>query len=151
MAIRILNLILKKGRPKKPVFKYVSDNEDHEANVIDVCNHACQLLKHPKMKIRVMRRQGSVDTKKSYTIGHTSLKNGTITLDVYTPRYRQPKKISSILSVLAHEVAHHQKMPYRQFHRGKWIIRQHYPQFYTQVTKNINKMKNDEMLRKYFV
>ncbi|MDP3900688.1 MAG: hypothetical protein Q8Q23_06460 [bacterium] len=128
----------------------MSDNEAHEVIIKNICDHACKVLKYPNLQIKIMRRQGSVNTKKSYIIGHTSLRTGVVTLDVYTPRHRKPKKVSSILSVLAHEVAHHQKLPYRQWHRGRWIIRQHYPQFYKQVTKNINKMKKDEMIGKYF-
>lgn len=122
----------------------------HETIVANVCAYACRLLKHPQLTIKVMRRRGSVNTKNSYVLGHTSIGGTTVTLDVYTARKRQPKKISSILSVLAHEIAHHQKPPYRQRYRGKWIWRQHYPAFYTQVNKNMAAFKKDELLGKYF-
>ena len=79
------------------------------------------------------------------------MRTGVVTLDIYTARKRTPKKISAILSVLAHEIAHHQKPPYRQWHRGRWIIRQHYPDFYRQVNKNIYIMKKDALLGRYFI
>ena len=98
-----------------------------------------------------MRRQidaqgrGVLNLKKSYTLAHSNLKTKTITIDIYTPRHRKPKSIKSILNILAHEIAHHQKLPFRQFHRGKWIIRQHYPAFYKQVNKNIKKIQDDNL------
>lgn len=122
----------------------------HELLVHNICAYACKLLKHPHLKIKIMRRRGSVDTTKSYVLGHTSIGGDTVTLDAYTARKRQPKKISSILSVLAHEIAHHQKPPYRQRHRGRVIWRQHYPAFYRQVNKNMAKFKKNELLGKYF-
>jgi len=103
-----------------------------------------------------MRRQideegrGVLNLKRSYRLAHTSLKNKTITVDIYTPRFRKPKSIRSILNILAHEIAHHQKLPFRQRFRGRIITRQHYPAFYEQVNKNIEKIKRDEILKEYF-
>ena len=59
--------------------------------------------------------------------------------------------IASILRTLAHEVAHHQKPPYRSRFKGHIINRCHYPVFYRQVTRNINKLKKDKDLRRYFI
>lgn len=131
---------------------YRQENPDavHEVMVQNICAYACTLLKHPHLKIKIMRRRGSVNVKNGYTLGHTSIGGTTITLDVYTARKRQPKKISSILSVLAHEIAHHQKPPYRARFRGRMIWRQHYPAFYTRVNKNMAIFKKDALLGKYF-
>jgi len=97
-----------------------------------------------------MRRREAVKRGRGYIMGHTKIGGNIITLDIYTARLRKPKKISSILSVLAHEIAHHQKPPYRQWYLGRWIVRQHFPRFYKQVTKNLEKMKDNEMIGKYF-
>lgn len=121
-----------------------------EEEVKGVCEHAFEILKQPKLKFRPMRRRSIINPKKGYTIARTNLKTGLITIDILTPRKREPKKISSILRTLAHEVAHHQKKPFRQLWRGKYINRQHYPAFYKQIKKNINKLKRDKRLDGYF-
>lgn len=126
------------------------NNEAHEIIVQNVCNYACGILKYPNLKILIMRRVKPVGKNRGYVLGHTSIGGNTITLDIYTARLRKPKKISSILSVLAHEIAHHQKKPYRQWYKGRWIIRQHFPKFYKQVIKNMARLKKDKMLEKYF-
>ena len=123
----------------------------HEIIVQNIFDYTCHIFKMNQLRLRLMQRQGSVNTKRSYVLGHTSLRTGVVTLDIYTARKRTPKKISAILSVLAHEIAHHQKPPYRQWHRGRWIIRQHYPDFYCQVNKNIYIMKKDALLGRYFI
>lgn len=123
---------------------------NHEENVQKICDLALKILKHPHLTFRPMRRNNSVNTKRSFVIGRTNLRTGLITIDTRTPRKREEKKISSILSVLCHEVAHHQKMPYRQRHKGRWIIRQHYPEFYNQIKKNIEILRKDAVLSKYF-
>jgi hypothetical protein len=65
----------------------------------------------------------------------------TITIDIYTPRHRKPKSLKSVCNILAHEIAHHQKPPFKQRWRGRIIARRHYPAFYTQVNKNIIKTR----------
>lgn len=122
----------------------------HENLVQNICDEALKILKMPKLKFRPMARRGLVNTKKSYIIGRTNLKTGLITIDIWTPKKREAKKISSILSILCHEIAHHQKSPYRQKYKGRLIIRRHYPKFYKQVTKNINALKADKILGEYF-
>ena len=97
-----------------------------------------------------MNRKARVDSKRGFVIGRTNLRTGSISIDIFTPKQRKQKKISSILRTLCHEVAHHQKLPFRQKHRGRWIIRQHYPEFYNKVTKNIEKLKKNKDLLKYF-
>ncbi len=123
----------------------------HEQLVQFVCDNALKLLKATKIHFRPMRRKNNrVNTKYGYIIGRTNLKTGLITIDIFTPKKREPKKLSSILRTLCHEVAHHQKRPFIQRHKGRWINRQHFPTFYRQVNKNIEILKGDEMLSGYF-
>ena len=115
------------------------------------CDHAIKILRVDKVKFRPMKRKNNqVNTKHGYVIGRTNLKTGLITIDIFTPLKREPKKISSILRTLCHEVAHHQRPPFRQLHRGRIISRQHYPKFYKQVTKNIEIIKKDSSLGECF-
>jgi len=126
-------------------------NPEHEQLVQHLFTCACIILRHKGLSFRPMQgRSGGVKNTKSYTLGHTNLKKGTVTIDIYTPKHRKPKSYNSILRVIAHEIAHHQKPPYRQLYRGHLINRQHYPAFYKQVTKNIKKFQKDEILGKYF-
>ena len=97
-----------------------------------------------------MRRTKPIKKGRSFVIGRINLKTGLITIDIFTPKQRKPKKISSILRTLCHEVAHHQKPPYKQLYRFRLINRQHYPRFYKQVKKNIEKLKKDIILRNHF-
>ncbi len=127
----------------------------HEQKIQKIFARVSEIFNLKDFKFKFMRRQvdengrGVVDIKKSYTLAHTNLKNKTITIDIYTPKFRKPKSIKSILNILAHEIAHHQKPPFRQKWRGKTIIRRHYPEFYKQVKKNIIKMKKDELLSNF--
>ncbi|MDD4332853.1 MAG: hypothetical protein PHT51_01965 [Patescibacteria group bacterium] len=124
---------------------------EHEILAQNICNEALKILKMPHLKFRPMARRGLVNTKKSYIIGRTNLKTGLITIDIWTPKKQEAKKISSILSILCHEIAHHQKPPYRQKYKGHLIIRRHYPKFYRQVKKNILRLKNNKEMGEYFV
>ncbi len=125
--------------------------KSHEIIVQNLFKYICELLKIKGLRFRPMRRVGDkVNTKYGYIIGQSNLKTGLITIDLYTPKFRKPKKISSILSILVHEIAHYQKPPYRQWYRGRWITRQHYPSFYRRVNKNLKVLKKNEMIKKYF-
>ncbi|MFH0892281.1 MAG: hypothetical protein V1867_05880 [Candidatus Falkowbacteria bacterium] len=124
---------------------------EYEESVQSVCDRALAVLGVGRLKFRPMRRTARVDPKRGYVIGRTNLKTGLITIDILTAVKREPKKIASILRTLCHEVAHHQKPPYRQLFRFRWIIRQHYPKFYKQILKNIEKLKKDEILKNYFI
>ena len=112
---------------------------DQEEKVKKIFTHLCGLFKLSGFSLRFMRRvvdeqgKGVLDLKKGYKLAYANLKTRTITIDIYTPKFRRPKAINSILRILAHEIAHFQKLPYRQLYRGKIIIRQHYPAFYRQV------------------
>ena len=118
--------------------------------VQSVCEHAFSILRLKRLKFRPMRRTRAVNPGRGFVIGRTNLKTGLITIDIFTPRKREPKKISSVLRTLCHEIAHHQKKPYRQLFKGKIINRQHYPGFYRQVKKNVAKLKKDSTLKPYF-
>ena len=124
---------------------------DHEEITQKYCDYAIRKLKADKIRFRPMKRKNNqINTKNGYVIGRTNLKTGLITIDIFTPRKREPKKMSSILRTLCHEIAHHQKPPFRQLHRGRLISRQHYPKFYKQVNKNIEILKKDSNLEGCF-
>ena len=123
----------------------------HEEEAQKYCDYALKILKADKLRFRPMRRTARVNPKRGFVIGRTNLKTGLITIDVFTPRKREPKKISSVLRTLCHEAAHHQKMPFRQIYKRRWIIRQHYPEFYKQVERNIKILKNDKILKRFFI
>ena len=128
----------------------------HEQQIALIFARLPGLFNLSGFSFKIMRRQideqgrGVLNLKKSYCLAHTSLKNKTISIDIYTPRFRKPKSIKSILNILAHEIAHHQKPPVRQRWRGRIITRQHYPLFYQQVSRNIERIKKDEVLGKYY-
>jgi len=116
-----------------------------------VCDQALGVLGQGRLKFRPLRRKVRVDPKRGFIIGRTNLKTGLITIDIWTPKFRKPKAVASILRTLAHEAAHHQKPPYRSRFRGHLINRGHYPVFYRQVTRNIKKLKKDKILGSYFI
>ncbi len=122
----------------------------HEKTVQKACERALKILKLDKLRFRPMKRKNRVNTKHGFIIGRTNLKTGLITIDIWTPKKRQPKKISSILRTLCHEAAHEQKKPYKQRFKGHWITRQHYPAYYRQVNKNILTLKKDKILKQFF-
>ena len=129
---------------------------DHEEKIKIIFARLGEIFNLKNFTFKTMQRQldgwgrGKLNLKKSYVLAHTSLKNKTITVDIYTPRFRKPKSIKSILNILAHEIAHHQKPPFRQRWRGRIIVRRHFPVFYNQVNRNIKKMKKDKILGQYF-
>lgn len=125
---------------------------DFEQKMQNVCSQALNIISLNHLKFRPMRRQSDcVNTKRGFIIGRTNLKTGLITIDIWTPKFRKPKKISSILRTLAHEAAHHQKLPYRSRFKGRIINRIHYPIFYRQVSRNVNKLKKNKTLEGYFI
>lgn len=112
---------------------------------------ACNCLKVTGFSFRVMNRKAPVNNPRSFRVAYTNLKTKLVAIDILTPRKREPKRIASILRTIAHEIAHHQKKPFRQLYRGHLITRSHYPAFYKQVNKNIAKFKSDPILSQYFV
>ena len=122
-----------------------------EQKVQEICDYAIKIIGLEKLTFRPMRRKDDrVNTKRGFVIGRTSLRTGLITIDIFTPKFRKPKALASILRVLAHEAAHHQKPPYRSRFKGRIINRCHYPIFYRQVTRNIKKLKKDKVLEVHF-
>ena len=121
----------------------------HEQLVHFLFKRICEILKVADLNFKIMQRKGS-KSNKSYTLGYINLKTRTICLDIYTPKTMKPKSFNGLIRTVCHEIAHLQKMPYKQFHRGRWITRQHYPQFYKQVDRNINKIKKDGVLGLHF-
>ena len=113
-------------------------------------HRACKVLRLTGFKFQPMKRKKPVDLKKTFRIAYINLRSKKLIIDLYTPKTRQPKKPSVILRTLAHELAHYQKPPYRQLWRGKIINRAHYPAFYRQVKKNIQKFKKDKFLGQFF-
>lgn len=121
-----------------------------ERKVERVMAYAFKVLRARGFTYRRMQRNKAVAKNTSYLEGHTSLETKQVVIDIYTARLRKPKKMSAILAVLAHEVAHHQKKPYRERYKGRWITRAHYPKFYAQVNKNIAKLKKDRKLKQFY-
>lgn len=110
----------------------------------------CEILKLKEpIELRTMKRQGSKNNK-HYTAGYIDLRKRLIVLDIYTPKTMKYKSINGLIRVIAHEIAHLQKPPYRQRYKGRWIVRQHYPLFYKQVLRNIEKIKADPILSNHF-
>src|SRR3989338_10739403 len=125
--------------------------KNHYLLTQEVCRRALAVFNMPQLHFLPMRKQADqINTKRGYVIGRTNLKTGLVTIDIFTPKFRKPKKISSILRTLAHEAAHHQKRPFRSRFRGRIINRSHYPIFYRQVARNIKKLKKDKILGAYF-
>ena len=124
---------------------------EHLTRIDELFTRACLILKVSGLAWRPMQgRTAPLNTAKNYSLAYTNLRTGLITLDIFTPRRRQPKSFNGLLRVLAHEIAHRQKPPYRQRYRGRWITRTHFPKFYTQVNKNIERFKADPILGSYF-
>lgn len=124
--------------------------EKYIKQIEEIFNHVCIILKVRYLRLKIMNRQGPVKNTDGMVLAYAKLDEKTIVLDILTPKRRQPKSINSILRLLAHEIAHYQKPPYRQRYKGKWILRQHYPQFYKQVNKNVEKFKKDRLFCQYF-
>lgn len=122
----------------------------HEQQVAELFARACQILKIRGLDFRPMQRAGSVGKNSSFRLAYLNCKKRVVVIDCYTPRLRRPKKLSSILAVIAHELAHLQKPPYRQRYRGRLINRIHYPAYYQQVKLNLAVFKKDALLSRIF-
>lgn len=125
-------------------------NKQYSDKINQIFEQACKCLKVTGFTFKVMNRQAPVNTAKNFSVGYINLKTKVIALDIFTPKRRQPKSINSLLRTIAHEIAHYQKKPYKQYFKGRWINRSHYPSFYKQVNKNIKKLQKDRELSQYF-
>src|SRR6056297_1760807 len=108
----------------------------------------CTILKQNDLKLRIMQRRGPKSG--AYTMGYINFKTKVITLDIYTAKTLKPKSINGLIRTIVHEITHWQKPPFKQRYRGKWITRQHYPEFYQQITENLKKIKADPILGGHF-
>ena len=122
----------------------------HEQNCEHIFQRACQVLKLQDFAFKPKIIKAGDGYVRNYRLGYINLKSKLVVVDIYTQKKKKSKKYSSILAVIAHELAHHQKKPYRQFYMFRWINRIHYPEFYEQVTRNIEKFKKDELLKQFY-
>ena len=124
-------------------------NQEHIETCLEIFDRVEKVLKVRRWQILPMQRK-KLKNPKSCTLGYINFKTRKIVIDIFTPARGQPKAYPSVMRVLAHEVAHIKKPPYRSRYRGHMINRQHYPAFYKQVTRNVNKLKKDKELGNYF-
>ena len=125
--------------------------KEHLEHVNKLFTRACLLLEEENITWKHMiGRTAPVNTAKSYSEAYTDIKKREITIDIFTPRRRSPRSSNGILRLIAHEVAHIQKPPYKERYKGRWINRIHFPKFYDQVNKNVEKFKKDKEFTKYF-
>lgn len=123
----------------------------HEEICHQLFNHACRALKVGGLKLNTIGQLDSLrKSKNRYVMGSINLKNKIIKLKIFTPKTGKPKSYGSLLRIIAHELAHYQRPPFRQFFKGHWINRQHYPEFYWQVNDNIAKLRRDKVLGRFF-
>jgi len=127
----------------------------HEEFVRILFKKVCAILAHPELQLRFIKRQAclrrqGIANAKRFVKGYINLKTKVIGLDIYTPKRLKPKSPNGLIRTICHEVAHLQKPPFRQRFRGHNIFRQHFPVFYRQVTRNVNKVKKDKILNSYF-
>ena len=124
-------------------------NIHHEELVFILFERIKLILEVPELSLKIMKRRGS-KSERRYILGYINLRKKLITLDIYTPKTLEPKSLNSLIKTLAHEIAHLQKPPFRQRHKRRWILRQHFPEFYQQVEKNILKIREDKVLDLHF-
>jgi hypothetical protein len=124
----------------------------HEEICQRIFEESCRVLKMKGFTFQPKVVRAGDGYAKVYKLGYTNLQSKLVVVDIYTQKLKKQKKYSSILSVIAHELAHHQKKPYRQFEvrKMRWINRIHYPEFYKQVNKNIDKFKKDKVLGQFY-
>jgi len=124
----------------------------HEALIEHLFTRTCQVLAMPGFELRPLRRRVRGRGKlRSYALGYTKLGSKVVTIDLYTPRTMQPRKIDAILRVICHELAHHQQPPriYRSWFRFTRKI--HHPHFWKQFKENVEVLTKDELLSSYFL
>lgn len=131
----------------------MSDTLDprHEALAEHLFKRACLVLGMPGFEMRPLRRRVRGKGKlRSYALGYTKLGEKLVTIDLYTPRTCQPRKLDAILRVICHELAHHQAPPRLFRHWLRFVRVIHHPVFWTQVKMNVELLKKDEVLGQYF-
>lgn len=124
----------------------------HEAICELIFKECCRALDLHGFTFAPKKVRAGDGNVQAYTLGYTDLDSKLVVIDIYTQKTKRPKKYSSIMAVIAHELAHHQQRPYRQFdlRRARWINRMHYPEFYAAVNRNIALFKEDIFLRQFY-
>lgn len=126
-------------------------NPRHEALVEHLFRRACLVLDLPGFELRPLRRRVRGRGKlRSYALGYTKIGEKRITVDLYTPRTMQPRRMDAILRVICHELAHHQAPPRMYRHWFRYVRLIHHPQFWKQYKKNVAVLAGDEILGKFF-
>lgn len=125
--------------------------QKHLNHVDKLFLRACLILNVKNATWKPMTgRTAPVNTARDYSEGYTDIERREVTLDIFTPKRRDPRSSNGLLRLIAHELAHIQKPPYKERYKGRWINRIHYPEFYEQVNKNVDLLKQDAEFRGYF-
>ena len=124
----------------------------HEALCEHLFQRACGVLGMRGFGMRALRRRVRGRGKlRSYALGYTKLGEKLVTIDLYTPRTMKPRKLDAVLRVICHELTHHQEPPklFRSWYRLVRVI--HHPKFWRRYKKNVELLKQDEMLGPLFI
>lgn len=135
-------------------------NPQHEALVEHLFRRVCFVLEMPGFELKPLRRRMRGKGKfRSFKYGYTRLDEKSITIDLYTPRTMQVRKMDAILRVICHELAHHQAPPKvvilsrsRSLFRVRFrrMILAHHPEFWQRVKQNVELISQDEVLGEHF-
>jgi hypothetical protein len=126
-------------------------NPQHEALADHLFGRVCAILGMRGFILRPLRRRKrGVGRFRSITYGYTKIGESLVTIDLYTPKTMQPRKMDAILRVICHELAHHQSPP--ALYRVGWrLVRLiHHPKFWAQYKENVSQCCEDEVLGVYF-
>jgi hypothetical protein len=123
----------------------------HEALVSHLFGRICGVLNMRGYDLRPLRRRRrGVGKFRSITYGYTKIGGTLVTIDLYTPRTMQPRKMDAIIRVICHELAHHQSPPAIVRIGWKRVRMIHHPKFWDQYRANVSKCCEDELLKVYF-
>jgi hypothetical protein len=133
----------------------------HEALVEHLFQRVCIVLEMPGFELKPLRRRMRGKGKfRSFRYGYTRLNEKSITIDLYTPRTMQTRKMDAILRVICHELAHHQSPPkivlMRKRSRSLFrvslrpMMLAHHPEFWQRVKKNVELISKDEIIAEHF-
>lgn len=134
----------------------------HEALVEHLFQRTCQILNMPGFELKPLRRRMRGKGRfRSFKYGYTRLDEKSVTIDLYTPKTMQARRIDSILRVVCHELAHHQAPPKVGFIQKRSrrslfrvsirrIVFAHHPEFWQQVKKNVELISKDEVIAEHF-
>ncbi len=124
----------------------------HEAIVDHLFGRVCAILEMRGFVLRPLRRRKrGVGRFRSITYGYTKIGDTLVTIDLYTPRTMQPRKMDAILRVICHELAHHQSPPAVCRIGWRRVRLAHHPRFWEQYKRNVRQCAEDDLLCRYFV